>query len=80
MKTKEEIMVLILAMRKVFIKRAFSNNAESGFKTHCFISMDESDLFSSIYCIFIELAVPNNPAVIRLLRDVLFLDKLDLKP
>ena len=80
MKSKEQIMVLILALRRVFAIRAFSNDAESGLKRHCFISMAESDLFSFIYRNFIALAVPNNPAVIRLLRDVLFLDKLEFKP
>ena len=80
MKYKEHIMVLILAFRRAFAIRAFSNDPETGFKTHYFISMAESDLFYLIYRTFIVLAVPNNPAVMRLLRDVFFLDKLDFRP
>ena len=71
-------MVLILALRRVFAKRVFSNDPESGFKTHYYKSAD-TNLLLYIYRIFIELAVPNNPAVVRLLRDVMFHDKLDFK-
>ena len=80
MKFKEHIMVLVLAMRRVYAIKAFSNDPESGLKTHYFSSMADSGLFTFIYRNFKALAVPNNPAVIRLLRDVLFLDKLDFKP